>query len=101
MSVCVPCLGVGDTMGKEKVSLGGGKVNLSEHDPAYIVYKIGIYGWRKRCIYFLILLVLIMAIINIALTIWIIKVQVDNFPYSARFFLCFIFPFLSIIFIFF
>jgi len=60
-------------MGKETIA--GGKVNVHPHDPAYIVYKIGIYGWRKRCIYFLILLVLIMAIINIALTIWIIKVQ--------------------------
>lgn len=71
-------------MGKDKVVLAGGKVNLDEHDPAYIVYKIGIYGWRKRCIYFLILLVLIMAIINIALTIWIIKVQDFSFSGMGR-----------------
>lgn len=71
-------------MGKEKVVLTGGKVDIDDHDPAYIVYKIGIYGWRKRCIYFLILLVLIMAIINLALTIWIIRVQDFSFSGMGR-----------------
>jgi len=51
------------------------EIDIANHDPAYIVYKIGIYGWRKRCLYFLILLILIIAIINLALTIWIIRVQ--------------------------
>ena len=58
-----------------KQVVANGEVEIHSHDPAYIVYKIGIYGWRKRCLYFLILLVLIMAIINLALTIWIIRVQ--------------------------
>ena len=66
-------------MGKENKELANGKVDLHSHDPAYIVYKIGIYGWRKRSLYFLILLVLIMAIINLALTIWIIRVQDFSF----------------------
>uniref|UniRef100_A0A3B3QSN8 Sarcoglycan zeta n=1 Tax=Paramormyrops kingsleyae TaxID=1676925 RepID=A0A3B3QSN8_9TELE len=35
----------------------------------------GIYGWRKRCLYFLILLLLITMIVNLALTIWILKVM--------------------------
>ena len=54
---------------------GSDEIDFSKHDPAYIIYKIGIYGWRKRCLYFLILLILVMAIINLALTIWIIRVQ--------------------------
>lgn len=50
-------------------------VEYTKPELTHIVYKIGIYGWRKRCLYFLILLILIIAIINLALTIWIIRVQ--------------------------
>ncbi|XP_044730838.1 zeta-sarcoglycan [Chrysoperla carnea] len=38
-------------------------------------FKIGIYGWRKRCLYLLILGLLIMVIINLALTLWVLKVM--------------------------
>ncbi|XP_043190316.1 zeta-sarcoglycan-like isoform X1 [Amphibalanus amphitrite] len=37
-------------------------------------YKIGIFGWRKRCLYGLLLVLLLMVIINLALTLWIMKV---------------------------
>ncbi|XP_076319359.1 zeta-sarcoglycan-like isoform X2 [Tachypleus tridentatus] len=39
-----------------------------------LVYRIGIYGWRKRCLYFLVILLMAVVIINLALTVWIIKV---------------------------
>ncbi|GAB6026898.1 hypothetical protein CHUAL_013543 [Chamberlinius hualienensis] len=39
------------------------------------VFKVGIYGWRKRCLYLFVLLLMIMVIINMALLIWIIKVM--------------------------
>ncbi|XP_026509209.1 gamma-sarcoglycan-like [Terrapene carolina triunguis] len=39
------------------------------------VYNIGIYGWRKRCLYLFVLLLLIVLIVNFALTIWILKVM--------------------------
>ncbi|EGW04617.1 Gamma-sarcoglycan [Cricetulus griseus] len=39
------------------------------------VYKIGIYGWRKRCLYLFVLLLLIILVVNLALTIWILKVM--------------------------
>ncbi|XP_010605781.1 gamma-sarcoglycan isoform X1 [Fukomys damarensis] len=39
------------------------------------VYKIGIYGWRKRCLYLFVLLLLIVLVVNFALTIWILKVM--------------------------
>ncbi|KAG8198425.1 hypothetical protein JTE90_021666 [Oedothorax gibbosus] len=38
-------------------------------------YRIGIYGWRKRCLYFLVIVLFAMVIINLALTIWIIRVM--------------------------
>ena len=35
---------------------------------------IGLYGWRKRCLYFFILLLVVVIITNLALTIWILVV---------------------------
>ena len=35
---------------------------------------IGLYGWRKRCLYFFILLLVVIIITNLALTIWILVV---------------------------
>ncbi|KAM9781881.1 delta-sarcoglycan isoform 2-T10 [Syngnathus typhle] len=39
------------------------------------VYKVGIYGWRKRCLYFFVLLLMILILVNLALTVWILKVM--------------------------
>ncbi|XP_023122139.1 zeta-sarcoglycan [Amphiprion ocellaris] len=39
------------------------------------VYPVGLYGWRKRCLYFFLLLLLATMIVNLALTVWIIKVM--------------------------
>ena len=38
------------------------------------VHEIGFYGWRKKCLYFFIVLVTVAVIINAALTLWIIAV---------------------------
>ena len=35
---------------------------------------IGVYGWRKRCLYFFVLLLVVMVVVNIGLTIWILVV---------------------------
>ncbi|KAF8785370.1 Delta-sarcoglycan like protein [Argiope bruennichi] len=48
--------------------------SLSPHQSSS-VYRIGIYGWRKRCLYFLVIILFSMVIINLALTIWIIRVM--------------------------
>lgn len=34
-----------------------------------------LYGWRKKCLYTVILLLMVMIIINLALTLWILKVM--------------------------
>ncbi len=52
------------------------------------VYKVGIYGWRKRCLYFFVLLLMILILINLALTIWILKVM--NFTIVSHLFISFI-----------
>ncbi|XP_053715815.1 zeta-sarcoglycan-like [Synchiropus splendidus] len=38
-------------------------------------YPGGSYGWRKRCLYFFLLLLVVTMIVNLALTVWIIKVM--------------------------
>ncbi|CAD5216189.1 unnamed protein product [Bursaphelenchus xylophilus] len=38
------------------------------------IYKVGIYGWRKRCLYGFIVLLTIVIVVNLALTLWIMTV---------------------------
>ncbi|KAF7281991.1 hypothetical protein GWI33_003721 [Rhynchophorus ferrugineus] len=38
-------------------------------------FRVGIYGWRKKCLYALILILLFMVIVNLALTLWVLKVM--------------------------
>ena len=33
---------------------------------------IGLYGWRKRCLYFLVLLLAVILLVNLGLTVWIL-----------------------------
>ncbi|XP_061637956.1 gamma-sarcoglycan [Phyllopteryx taeniolatus] len=42
------------------------------------IYKVGIYGWRKRCLYLFVLLLIIILVVNLALTIWIFRVMWFN-----------------------
>lgn len=57
------------------------------------IYKIGIYGWRKRCLYLFVLLLLIILVVNFSLTIWILKVMWFS-PVSVlfNFHSCLLFP---------
>ncbi|XP_062983089.1 gamma-sarcoglycan [Elgaria multicarinata webbii] len=48
--------------------------NLQRPETEY-VYNVGIYGWRKRCLYLFVLLLIILLVVNLALTIWILKVM--------------------------
>ncbi|GFY74694.1 zeta-sarcoglycan [Trichonephila inaurata madagascariensis] len=57
-----------------RASLADNSSSLEPH-PTSSVYRIGIYGWRKRCLYFLVIILFSMVIINLALTIWIIRVM--------------------------
>ena len=54
------------------------EVDWNNQDPATVIYKIGIYGWRKRCIYFLILLIMVITIVNLSLVIWVMRVMDFN-----------------------
>ncbi|KAB1267910.1 Gamma-sarcoglycan [Camelus dromedarius] len=51
---------------------GGAPVERPENQS---VYKIGIYGWRKRCLYLLVLLLLVLLLVNLALAVWILRVM--------------------------
>jgi hypothetical protein len=52
--------------------------SLLHHQSKNYSVKVGIYGWRKRCLYLLILALMVMMIINLALTLWILKVMDFN-----------------------
>ncbi|XP_046835872.1 zeta-sarcoglycan isoform X1 [Vespa crabro] len=38
-------------------------------------FRLGIYGWRKRCLYSLVLTLMVIVILNLALTVWLLKVM--------------------------
>lgn len=38
-------------------------------------FYLGLHGWRKRCLYVLILALAILIVVNLALTLWILKVM--------------------------
>ena len=44
--------------------------------------SVGIYGWRKRCLYFFLLLLVVVILVNLGLTIWILTVMDFNMVYT-------------------
>ncbi|CAL9684853.1 unnamed protein product [Knipowitschia caucasica] len=42
------------------------------------LYTVGIYGWRKRCLYLFVLLLIVVMVINMALTVWLLRVMWFN-----------------------
>ncbi|XP_014604782.1 PREDICTED: zeta-sarcoglycan isoform X2 [Polistes canadensis] len=38
-------------------------------------FRLGIYGWRKKCLYSLVLSLMIIVIVNLAITVWLLKVM--------------------------
>lgn len=61
-------------MTREQYILATQQNNLPKAENAHL-YPVGIYGWRKRCLYFFVLLLLVTMIVNLAMTIWILKVM--------------------------
>lgn len=43
------------------------------------IYEIGFYGWRKKCLYFVLILATVAIAINAVLTLWIIAVLSFSF----------------------
>ncbi|XP_060134803.1 zeta-sarcoglycan isoform X2 [Zootoca vivipara] len=61
-------------MTREQYILATQQNNLPRTENTQL-YPVGIYGWRKRCLYFFVLLLLVTMIVNLAMTIWILKVM--------------------------
>lgn len=50
--------------------------NINQHNTnSSTGYHIGLYGWRKKCLFLLILGLMVLIIVNLALTLWILKVM--------------------------
>ncbi|XP_010333881.1 gamma-sarcoglycan isoform X1 [Saimiri boliviensis] len=74
VAVCAPGLQEVQQMVREQYTTATEGTHIERPENQY-VYKIGIYGWRKRCLYLFVLLLLIILVVNLALTIWILKVM--------------------------
>ncbi|XP_056013262.1 delta-sarcoglycan-like [Ostrea edulis] len=48
--------------------------NMEEEEGGHHHQPVGIYGWRKRCLYVFILFLMVLTIVNLALVIWILRV---------------------------
>lgn len=50
--------------------------NTAEEEEEFVHRQqpVGIYGWRKRCLYAFILFLMVLTILNLALIIWILRV---------------------------
>lgn len=46
--------------------------SMSEGNSAF---KLGLYGWRKKCLYLLVFALMLLIVVNLALTLWILKVM--------------------------
>ncbi|KRY48029.1 GPI mannosyltransferase 1, partial [Trichinella britovi] len=57
----------------------GGKLTTYNHGSSKMtdstIYRIGIYGWRKRCLYAMILLLIVLIVANITVTFWIMSIM--------------------------
>ncbi|XP_018406494.1 PREDICTED: zeta-sarcoglycan [Cyphomyrmex costatus] len=50
----------------------------SSNTPCKGGFRLGVYGWRKKCLYSLVLTLMIIVILNLALTVWLLKVMGFN-----------------------
>ncbi|XP_046429591.1 delta-sarcoglycan isoform X1 [Neodiprion pinetum] len=54
---------------------GGTSTRNTESTTNCSGFRLGVYGWRKRCLYSLVLSLMVMVILNMALTLWLLKVM--------------------------
>ena len=57
----------GDTPALEDRTSGGASCKSG--------FRFGVYGWRKLCLYLLVLTLMVIMILNLALTVWLFKVM--------------------------
>lgn len=56
---------------------GGGNTHRTTiiGNPDGLQHNLGIIGWRKKCLFFILFILLILIVTNLALTLWILKVM--------------------------
>ncbi|XP_046394688.1 delta-sarcoglycan-like isoform X2 [Ischnura elegans] len=72
-----PAPGAAAASGPPSGTLGScvGGWSTGVQGPQCAGFRVGIYGWRKRCLYLLVLSLMVMVIVNLALTLWLLKVM--------------------------
>lgn len=54
---------------------GGNSIVIGRGTSSSNGFHIGLHGWRKKCLYLLIVGLMILIVVNLALTLWILKVM--------------------------
>ncbi|KAL5278427.1 SGCG family protein [Megaselia abdita] len=54
---------------------GGGPRTTIIGNPSGLEYNLGIIGWRKKCLFIILFILLVLIVTNLALTLWILKVM--------------------------
>lgn len=54
-------------------------IHEEDSSPSCNGFRLGVYGWRKRCLYSLVVGLMIIVILNLALTLWLLKVMEFSF----------------------
>lgn len=50
----------------------GSRSGMGEDSGAF---QLGLYGWRKKCLFLLVFALMLLIVLNLALTLWILKVM--------------------------
>lgn len=51
------------------------KSGTAARDEGDLGFHIGLYGWRKKCLYLLVFGLMLLIVVNLGLTLWILKVM--------------------------
>lgn len=62
-------------IGSSQAAIGSASHSRTTGSSSGEEFYLGLYGWRKKCLYFLILSLAILIVVNLALTLWILKVM--------------------------
>ena len=67
--------GARQTAGSSRSASSALEERASGTTPCKGGFRLGVYGWRKKCLYSLVLTLMVIVILNLALTVWLLKVM--------------------------
>lgn len=71
----ISSVGNGGGGGGSRISAATASRNNDDINGNASSFCLGLYGWRKKCLYILILCLMVLIVVNLGLTLWILKVM--------------------------